>query len=62
MKCVFWHKLVIFKYHQSCLNEPTCMRNIFLLLNYGLFSVQFSCLLMVINGKKYKSKYSNTIW
>ncbi len=62
VKCVFWYKLVILKYHSSCFNELTFKRHIFSLIKLlTIFFAVFMSLLMILNSIKYKSKYPNII-
>ncbi len=61
-KYTFSHKWVIPKYHLCYLNELTFNGNLFSFIELlTTFCVVF-IYLMVINSKKYKSKYPNTIW
>ncbi len=63
MKCVFSHKWVIPKYHLCYLNDLTFNGNLFCFIELlTIFCAVFMSYLMVINNKKYKSKYPNTIW
>ncbi len=51
------------KYHLCYLNELTFNSNLFSLIELlTIFCAVFISYLMVINSKKYKSKYPNTIW
>ncbi len=53
MKCLFWNKLVIPKYHQSCLNLLTFNWNIFSLINImTIFCAVFMSLLMAVKLRK----------
>ncbi len=62
MKCAFSHKWVIPKYHLCYLNELTLNGYVFYLIELlTMFCADFISYLMVINSKKYKSKYPNTI-
>ncbi len=63
MKCAFSHKWVIPKYRLCYLNELTFNGNIFSFIELlTIFCAVFISYIMVINSKKYKSKYPNTIW
>ncbi len=59
MKCVFWHKLVVPKFHTSCLNELTFKGNISSFTKLlTIFCADFMSLLMVINRKNISIKVS----
>ncbi len=63
VKCVFSHKWVIPNYRLCYLNELTFNGNLFsFIVLLTIFCAVFISYLMVINSKKYKSKYPNTIW
>ncbi len=70
VKCTFSHKWVIPKYClcylKSYLNELTFNGNLFSFIELSwlltIFCAVFISYLMVINSKKYKSKYPTTIW
>ncbi len=63
VKCVFWNKLVILKYHPFGLNGLIFKGNIFLFIKLlTIFWAFFMTLLKVINSAKYNSKYQYIIW
>ncbi len=63
MKCAFSHKWVIPKYCLCYLNEMTFNGHLFSFIELlTIFHAVFISYLMVINSKKYISKYPNTIW
>ncbi len=63
MKCVFSHKSIIPKYRLCYLNELTFNGNLFSFIELlTIICAVFISYLMVINSKKYKPKYPNTIW
>ncbi len=62
MKCAFSPKWVIPKYRLCYLNELTFNGNGFSFIElFTTFCAVFISYFMVINRKKYKSKYPNTI-
>ncbi len=63
VKCAFSHKWVIPKYYLCYLNELTFNGYLFSFIEFLTnFCAVFISYLMVINSKKYKSRYPNTIW
>ncbi len=61
--CAFSHKWVIPKYCLCYLNELTFNGYLFSFIEFlTFFCAVFISYLMVINSKKYKSKYPNIIW
>ncbi len=54
MTCVFWHKLVILKYHLYCFNKLTFkVKNVLLHTFLIIFWAVFMSLLMVLSSKIY---------
>ncbi len=63
VKWAFSHKWIIPKYCLYYLNELTFNGNLFSFIELlTIFCAVFISYLMVINSKKYQSKYPNTIW
>ncbi len=63
MKCAFSHKWVFPKYCLCYPNELTFNGNLFSFIDLlTIVCAVFISYLMVINSKKYKTKYPNTIW